>query len=182
MKSMPRFLLFLILTILWTGPGSAHERANEIISTESLFREMIDLESLTRFPTPAYRTVQFSSFDRRSSIPGGPGWFANSDGFGGEPIPNFEKTIKEPGPDGIGEYLVADLKGPGAVMRLWSAAISGKARLYIDDYTQPLYDGEAAPFFRRTYGCFSESSTLDQDLLERTIYQRDAAYAPLPFQ
>jgi hypothetical protein len=182
MRSLSRFLIVLILTALWIGPGSARERANEIITMESLFREMIDLENLTRFPEPAYRTVQFSSFDRRSSLPGGPGWFANSDGFGGEPTPNFEKTIKDPDPDGIGEYLVADLKGPGAVVRLWSAAISGKVRLYIDDYTQPLYDGEAAPFFRRTYGCFSESSALDNDLLERTIYQRDAAYAPLPFQ
>jgi len=182
MKSTPRFLLFLFLTALWTGPGSAQETADKIISTESLFRQMVDLENLTRFPTPAYKTVQFSSFDRRSRLPGGPGWFANSDGFGGEPIPNFEKTIKEPGPDGTGEYLVADLKGPGAVVRLWSAAIAGKVRLYIDDLNRPIYEGEAAPFFRRTYGCFSESSALNQDLLERTIYQRDAAYAPLPFR
>jgi hypothetical protein len=182
MKSMPRFLLFLFLTALWSGAGSARDTADKAITTESLFKEMIDLENLTRFPNPAYRTVQFSSFDRRSRLPGGPGWFANSDGFGGEPIPNFEKTIKEPGPDGTGEYLVADLKGPGAVVRLWSAAIAGKVRLYIDDLTRPIYDGEAAPFFRRTYGCFSESGALDKDLLERTIYQRDAAYAPLPFR
>jgi hypothetical protein len=182
MKSMPRFLLFLSLTALWTGSGLARETADRTITTESLFKEMIDLEGLTRFPNPAFRTVQFSSFDRRSNLPGGPGWFANSDGFGGEPIPNFEKTIKEPGPDGSGEYLVADLKGPGAVVRLWSAAIAGKVRLYIDDLTRPIYDGEAAPFFRRMYGCFSESGALDKDLLERTIYQRDAAYAPLPFR
>ncbi len=182
MQPMPRFLLFLILTTIWSGPGSARETAQGTITTESLFKEMTDLESLTRFPDPAYRTVQFSSFDRRSRLPGGPGWFANSDGFGGEPIPNFEKTLKEPGPDGIGEYLVADVKGPGAVVRLWSAAISGNVRLYIDDLSRPLYDGEAAPFFRRTYGCFSESSALDTDVLERTIYQRDAAYSPLPFR
>ena len=182
MKSKPRLLLFLFLTLIWTEPALAQEKVDKTITTESLFREMIDLEKLTRFPDPPYRTVQFSSFDRRSRLPGGPGWFANSDGFGGEPVPNFEKTLKEPGADGIGEYLVADLKGPGAVVRLWSAAISGKVRLYIDDLARPLYDGDAAPFFRRTYGCFSESASLDQDILERTIYQRDAAYAPLPFR
>jgi hypothetical protein len=182
MRRWPRFLLLLILTMLWMGPGTARETADQTITTESLFREMIDLESLTRFPNPAYRTVQFSSFDRRSRLPGGPGWFANSDGFGGEPIPNFEKTIKDPGLDGIGEYLVADLKGPGAVVRLWSAAISGKVRLYIDDLNRPVYNGEAAPFFRRTFGCFSHSGNPDNDLLERTIYQRDAAYVPLPFR
>ncbi len=182
MKSMPRLLFFLFLIPVWAGVDFAQEMNDTTITTESLFREMIDLERLTRFPDPAYRTVQFSSFDRRSSLPGGPGWFANSDGFGGEPIPNFEKTLKTPGPDGIGEYLVADLKGPGAVVRLWSAAISGKVRLYIDDLNRPLYAGEAAPFFRRTYACFSESGTLDKDLLEKTIYQRDAAYTPLPFR
>ena len=74
---------------------------------------MIDMARLTRFPDPAYRMVQFSSFDRRSQLPGGPEWFANSDGFGGEPIPNFEKVLKEPDENGIGEYLIAEVVGPG---------------------------------------------------------------------
>ncbi len=182
MKLISRFSMLIVLTTLWAGLGPAQEPKGKMITTESLFREMIDLEGLTRYPQPAYKTIQFSSFDRRSNLPGGPGWFANSDGFGGEPIPNFEKTLKEPGGDGIGEYQVVELKGPGAVVRLWSAAISGRVRLYIDDLSRPLYGGEAAPFFRRTYGCFPESAALDQNLLEKTVYQRDAAYAPLPFR
>jgi hypothetical protein len=182
MKSIPCLLLVFILSVLWAGPRSAEDTTDKDVSTETLFREMIDLERLTLVPEPAYRTVQFSSFDRRSRLPGGPGWFANSDGFGGEPVPNFEKTIKEPGADGIGEYLVADLKGPGAVLRLWSAAISGGVRLYIDDLKRPVYEGEAGRFFRRTYDCFSESENLDRALIEKTVYQRDAAYAPLPFR
>jgi hypothetical protein len=72
------------------------------VTTGSLFEEMADLEALARFPEPAFRTVQFSSFDRRSRVPEGPGWFANADG-GGEPIPNFEKVLKTPGEDGLGE-------------------------------------------------------------------------------
>ncbi|HQI29008.1 MAG TPA: hypothetical protein PLT20_13060, partial [Sedimentisphaerales bacterium] len=87
------------------------------ITTESLFQEMIDMANLARFPSPAFRTLQFSSYDRRSKLPGGPDWFANSDGFGGEPIPNFEKVLRAPDADGVGEYLIADIEGPGAVVR-----------------------------------------------------------------
>lgn len=152
------------------------------ITTGTLIEEMIDLRGLTYFPSPSFRTAQFSSYDRRSSLPGGPGWFANSDGFGGEPIPGFEKVLKEPAADGSGEYLIADVAGPGAVVRLWTASISGKVRLFIDDMERPLYDGPADDFFRRPYDAFPEAKDLDPSLLKRTFYQRDAAYAPFPFK
>jgi hypothetical protein len=151
------------------------------ITTGSLFEEMVDLANLARFPAPAYRTVQFSSYDRRSSLPGGPGWFANSDGFGGEPIPNFEEVLKVPDANGIGEYLVADVQGPGAVVRLWTAAISGNLRVYVDDIENPLYEGSADPFFRRPYDHFAQIQEIDRERFGRTVYQRDASYAPIPF-
>jgi hypothetical protein len=182
MTSRIRLTPVLLTISLLVAAGPARKTASGPVTTASLFEEMIDLERLTRFPAPAYKTVQFSSYDRRSRLPGGPDWFANDDGFGGEPIPGFDGTIKAPGPDGVGEYLVADVKGPGAVVRLWSAAISGKVKVWIDDLAHPLYDGDAGPFFQRTYDCFKKSSELDRDVLSRTIYQRDAAYAPLPFR
>ncbi len=151
------------------------------INTGSLFAEMTDLAALTRFPDPGFKTVQFSSFDRRSSVPGGPDWFANSDGFGGEPIPNFESVLKAPGADGIGEYLMADVEGPGALVRLWTASIAGQVRLYIDDMERPLHSGEADPFFRRPYDIFPEMASIDAARFRATVYQRDASYAPLPF-
>lgn len=151
------------------------------VTTGSLFEEMIDFETLSRLPDPWYRTVQFSSYDRRSRTPGGPDWFANSDGFGGEPIPNFEKVLKEPDASGIGEYVMADVEGPGAIVRLWTAAIAGRLRVYIDDMARPLYEGEADPFFRRPYNAFPEFKSIDQERFGSTVYQRDASYAPLPF-
>jgi len=107
------------------------------VTTASLFEEMVDLEALTRYPEPDFRTIQFSSFDRRSRLPGGPDWFANDDGFGGEPIPNFEAVLKPPAGSGPGEYLMADVSGPGAIVRLWKAAIAGRVRLCLDDWTPP---------------------------------------------
>ncbi|MFC2161998.1 glycoside hydrolase family 172 protein, partial [Acidobacteriota bacterium] len=151
------------------------------ITTESLFNEMIDMTGLTKFPDPAYRTVQFSSFDRRSQLPGGPEWFANSDGFGGEPIPNFEKVLKEPDENGIGEYLIAEVEGPGAVVRLWTAAIEGIVRFYLDGQTTPLYEGPAFDFFQKFFDRFSETDSLNMGRFEEAIYQRDACYTPIPF-
>lgn len=153
----------------------------EAITTEDLFKEMIDMAGLTYFPDPPYRTVQFSSFDHRSNLPGGPDWFANSDGFGGEPIPNFEEVIREPGEDGIGEYLIADIHGPGAIVRLWTARINGQINLFLDDQIEPLYDGPAQDFFQKTYDLYKEVEYLDRKQMEKTVYQRDASYTPIPF-
>jgi hypothetical protein len=151
------------------------------VTTGTLFEEMSDLWALTRSPDPDFRTVQYSSFDRRSRVPAGPDWFANADGFGEEPEPGFEKVLVPPEGDRPGEYLMADVPGPGAVVRLWTAAISGRVRVYVDDLRRPLYDGEAEPFFRRPYDIFPGLAGLDAERFRSTVYQRDASYAPIPF-
>ncbi len=151
------------------------------VSTESLFNEMIDMVGLTKFPDPVFHTVQFSSFDRRSRLPGGPDWFANSDGFGGEPTPNFEKVLKEPDESGIGEYLIAEVNGPGAIVRLWTAAIEGEIKLYLDGQSTPVYDGPAVDFFHKFYDSFSEINNISMERFQETVYQRDACYTPIPF-
>lgn len=170
-------LLVGLIFVLATACGDGRPA----VTTGSLFEEMADLEGLARFPEPAFRTVQFSSFDRRSRVPGGPDWFANADGFGGEPVPGFEKVLKAPRGEGPAEYLMADVPGPGAVVRLWTASISGTVRLYVDDMEHPLYEGEADTFFRRPYDAFPEVAAIDRDRFGATVYQRDASYAPIPF-
>jgi hypothetical protein len=182
-KVMRRFGYLLFIVFLTAGLLSCTAKSPETekTTTETLFLEMIDLTGLTYFPDPPYRTVQFSSFDHRSALPGGPDWFANSDGFGGEPIPNFEQVIQEPGEDGIGEYLIADVQGPGAIVRLWTARINGQIKLFLDDQVDPVYDGPAQDFFQKTYDFFGEVENLDRERMEKTVYQRDASYAPIPF-
>ncbi len=171
----------LLLVGLSTLSGFSGTVGAVPITTGSLFEEMVDMAALARFPGPAFRTVQFSSTDRRSRLPGGPDWFANSDGFGGEPIPNFEKVLKEPDANGVGEYLIADVPGPGAIVRLWTAAISGDVRVYLDGSETPLYAGSADGFFRRPYDPFDQIDEINRDAFGRTVYQRDASYAPIPF-
>jgi len=174
-------LTYLTLLVCSSAVLAGPRVDRRAITTGSLFDEMVDMAGLASFPEPAYRTVQFSSYDHRSRLPGGPDWFANADGFGGEPIPNFEKVLRAPDANGIGEYLVADVKGPGAIVRLWTAAIAGAVRMYLDGSQTPAYDGSADDFFHRPYDHFPQIKDIDGDRFRRTIYQRDAAYAPIPF-
>ena len=148
------FVFSAILFLIFSVSCQTGTAGRKTVATGSLFEEMIDMVNLTYFPAPSYRTVQYSSFDRRSNLPGGPDWFANSDGFGKEPLPNFEEVLKELDEEGIGEYLIANVKGPGAIVRLWSAAISGTIQLFLDGQSSPLYDGPALDFFHRPYDIF----------------------------
>jgi hypothetical protein len=151
-----------------------------MISFESLLKEMTDLERLSYLPEQPYRVLQYSSYDRRSVIPGQPEWFANSDGFGNEPVPGFEAVIAEPDEEGIGTYLVCDLQGPGVIQRLWTAGINGKIRCYFDDADTPAYDGKAEDFFWNTAGALSGLAWTDT--LQKIFRQFDATYFPVPFK
>lgn len=153
----------------------------EPVTTGSLVRELIDMPRLAEFPAPFYKTVQFSSYDHRSTVPGGPMWFANSDGFGNDPVPNFEKVLKEPQGDQPGEYLICDVDGPGAIVRLWTAAIDGKIRMYLDGANEPIYDGPADRFMRQVYSGYAEKAGLDTEMFKGTFSQRDACYFPIAF-
>ena len=181
MVKRPLTVWYLAVTPLLLGACMSTVRSTDVVTTGSLYEEMIDMVGLTKFPEPAYHTQQFSSYDRRSNLPGGPGWFANADGFGGEPVPGFEAVLQEPGDDSIGQYLIADVAGPGALVRLWTAAIDGTVQLWLDGQREPLYDGPANDFFQSPLDAFPQSADLDRDRLEQTLYQRDAVYAPMPF-
>ena len=179
---MGRILSFLFISALIFIPIYAQEgREDQSITTGLLFEEMIDLVKLTSFPDPYYRMKQYSSYDHRSRHPGGPDWFANSDGFGREPIPNFESVLIQPDETGVGEYLIADIDGPGAIVRLWTAAISGKIRMYLDGSETPLFEGEANDFFHHPYDHFPQIESINRERFQQTVYQRDASYAPIPF-
>ena len=165
----------LILAFLVTG---CKDKA-ETITTGTLLREMTDLGRLASVTGPEYRAIQYSSYDRRSSSPGRPGWFANEDGFGGEPVPGFVDVINPPDSSGTGVYLICDVRGPGAIQRLWTATISGTIRLFIDSTDEPVYEGDAQDFFHNplralTNGKVPAGST-------NGFRQFDASYLPVPF-
>lgn len=166
----------LVLAFFVLSAGISY---SQTVTTGSLLGEMIDLWRLAEFPDPDYETVQFSSFDRRSVSPSRPGWFANNDGFGKEPLPGFERVLQDPDRDGVGRYLICDVNGPGAVVRLWTAAIEGTVQVYLDGAKEPIYDGPAEPFFKRTYAAIDGAA--GDFRFEGTFSQASAGYYPIPF-
>ncbi len=115
------------------------------VSVKTLLPQMTDLSQLTQRPKPFYETAQSSSYDRKSIKPGNPDWFANGD--------NGRFVRQEKVGDRV-EWVMADLKGPGSVVRLWSANPMSVVRFYFDGETTPriekklvdLLGGKVAPF------------------------------------
>lgn len=151
------------------------------LTTGDLLREMVELDVLAEFPDPPYKTTQFSSYDRRSVAPYAPGWYANSDGFGREPVPNFVAVLQEPGADGVGRCLMAQVDGPGAIVRCWTAAINGDVAVYLDGSAEPLYQGSAAKFLGQTYSELALKAGTIAEPLPGGFRQEQACYFPIPF-
>ncbi|MCA9449657.1 MAG: hypothetical protein KC931_21230, partial [Candidatus Omnitrophica bacterium] len=169
-----RFFPCLILLFTVASEGA--------VTFHSLLSEMTRLDALSQYPDPSYKTIQFSSTDRRSTAPYASEWYANSDGFGSEPIPNVLRVLKEPGEDKIGRYVIAEATGPGAIVRTWTARINGRVSLYLDDSREPVIEGEMTDFLMDTYGMLAlDMGILKEKRLEKGFHQRNASYFPIPF-
>jgi hypothetical protein len=115
------------------------------VTSNSILQETADLSRLTKRPDPYYTTAEATSYDRATKTPGNPDWFANGDAG---------QFIREEQRDGRTERVMADLTGPGAVVRIWSANPGGTLRFYFDGETEPrfvaktadLLGGHTAPF------------------------------------
>ncbi|MDR3691990.1 MAG: DUF2961 domain-containing protein [Fimbriimonas sp.] len=116
-------ILSLAILVSLSAPVLAQE-----VSVRSLLPQMTDLTFLTHRPSPRFKMAQASSYDRRSD----PG--PNSDPFANGDAGNFVRVENTTAGK---EYVMADLKGPGAVVRLWSANPSGNLRFYFDGETTP---------------------------------------------
>ncbi len=170
------------------GPPAA---GAEAMHTGTFIRQMTDMRRLAEWPETPYTVFQVSSYDRRSEFFGGPGWFANSDGFGNEPIPGVMDVLEEPGEDKVGRFLLADVKGPGVMVRGWTARMNGTLTMWLDGEKEPVFDGAANDFLRDFYGAVSRANGIEPVITGLsgvgevgyglTMTQRDAGYYPVPF-
>ena len=111
--------------------GFALADEGTVITYESLLREMVDRDVIARFPDPAYRCLQASSYDRESDAGlESDKWFANAD---------RGQYIREETNAGRQEWVLMDVEGPGAVVRFWSANPSNDCtiRFYFDGNDEP---------------------------------------------
>jgi hypothetical protein len=125
-------LMAALLVALAPGPQAAS--ATGPITTAAAIGWLTDLDRLP-YLDPGVRTAQFSSYDRGSnSGPGTPGWPANGDSG---------QYISVNG----GEGVMAEMKGPGAIVRIWSANPQGRIKIYLDGETAPTIDMPFAAMF-----------------------------------
>lgn len=108
--------------------GERTAESSRTVTLESLLDEMVDYDSAAEFPD--YTLRQTSSYDRRSTAPDLPGWFANNDGGGYERI------------EQVGDHrekVLFEADGPGAVTRIWMTTWdkNGKLRFYFDNEEEP---------------------------------------------
>jgi hypothetical protein len=135
------------------------------ITFNSLLAEMADLARLTHKPAQPFSVHLASSYDRASITPMASsdtpsGWYANSD-WG-----NYLRVEKNAGRT---EYVMLDVDGPGAIMRIWSATLGGVLRIYIDGAAQPalaedftkLLSGKISPFLPPFAGVTAAAGNFD---------------------
>lgn len=174
-------VLLLASYLMLVGNLMAGTSQRDTITTGSLLSEMADMKRLTKTPlSDPYKTIQFSSFDRSSVSPDQPGWFSNSDGFGGATAPAFEKVLAAPDKNGVGTYLVCDVQQPGAIVRLWTAKHTGTIRMYLDGAKDPVFNGPAEDFYWLLH--HKLSGGLYKKQYDEVFRQYDAVYFPIAFQ
>jgi len=151
------------------GLALAQDGSFPVVTEESLLQEMTDLSRLARQAPAGTRLVQFSSYDRASRIEDGEkiDWFANRD------LGNYLR--KEQTPRGT-EWVMAEVEGPGAIVRMWSANAGKRIwRVYLDGGEPPVIEAKGKDLLDGLKGglpsVFSDKRNFGYNL-----------YLPIPFQ
>jgi len=117
-------------------------------TVETLLAEMTDFENLAARPEPFFKQAQASSYDRESHKGrDSESWFANRD------VGQYVRTESN---GGRKEHVLADLAGPGAVSRFWSANPdrANVTRFYFDGEASPRMELPLESLFRGADGLF----------------------------
>lgn len=115
----------------------------QTVSLPTLLEEMVDRGALTRTPEPWYTCRQASSYDRASVSSGEPEtWFANGDA---DHYVRIEDNADRR------EWVMMDERGPGAIVRIWSANPKGTIRIYLDGNAVPAIEGPMADLLAGTW-------------------------------
>lgn len=144
-------------------------RAGQRLSYVDLVHRLTDLEALAVLPVSGEQCAQWSSYDRRSrydSVTGKyVGWDANGDGGG---------IIRKEG----GKLVLAEMKGPGCIWRIWSATPKdGHVRVFLDGASEPAVDLPFSGYFDGKNAPFTRSA-----LVHTTPANGWNNYTPIPYQ
>jgi hypothetical protein len=109
------------------------------VTLKSLLEEMVDRSEIAKLADPAYKCLQWSSYDRRSVTPDDQNhWYANMD---------RSWFIRKEQRNGRLEHVMMDEAGPGAIVRIWTtwdgnSIVPGSTlRIYLDGSDIPAIEG-----------------------------------------
>lgn len=126
MKMARNFFILVCATVLMMAMQARGE-----VSTQSLLNEMVNFDSVARWPQPEFTCKIASSYDRASKSPNQPGWFANQD---------QNQFIRDEQVNGHTERVMMDADGPGCIVRFWLTTDRNKQgilRIYLDGAKKP---------------------------------------------
>jgi hypothetical protein len=128
----------VVVSIAWLALSYV-VRAEQTLSYADLVHRMTDLSHLAVLPVAGEQCAQWSSYDRKSRYDEATGkyvdWAANGDGQG---------VIRTEGD----QIVMAEMKGPGCIWRIWSAAPGkGHVKIYLDDQKEPVIDLPFSAYF-----------------------------------
>lgn len=157
---MSRTLKGILIGLLLSTPALAAPRPYS-----AFLRDVVDLERLAVLPQEGATCKQFSSYDRASRI-GDDGrlidWGANGDAG------NFLRQD----PEG---HVLAEMDGPGCIVRIWSANPAGTLKVYID--------GAATPTFQADFAALTQGKVLGIRPPIVGIHALGAnCFLPMPYQ
>lgn len=115
-------------------PDSDPDETPDLVTSlkySELLEEMVSFDGMTRYPDTDYESRQESSYDRRSTDPLSPEWFANDDGWG---------YIRYEYPEGRVEKVIFDERHPGVITRIWLTSFGSPEtilRFYFDGAEEP---------------------------------------------
>jgi hypothetical protein len=147
-------------------------RAEETLSYGELVHRLTDLSRLAVLPAPGEQGAQWSSYDRASKYDEKTGkyvqWDANGDGQG---------IIRKEGDQSV----MAEMKGPGCIWRIWSAAPGkGHVKIFLDDRQKPVVDLPFAEYFDGKHAPFNYPA-LSYNLADVHCSGQNL-YLPIPYQ
>jgi len=146
-------------------------QSSDDIGVGQLLEELADLSRLAELPDPPYVAHMASSYDRRSrSKQQRDSWFANDD-WASRERPNFLRVEEIAGRR---EYVLLDVEGPGALVRLWTATPTGTLRVYVDHHDRPVLE---APMLDLLAG-----NDVIPEPFAHVAARGYSAYFPIPFQ
>jgi hypothetical protein len=117
---------FVISLVLCLASRAAPQ---EVVTTATLFRNLYNLESLPLAKDERCR--QFSSYDRSG---------------GNDDAANYLAWDRDA--SGKGKALLAEMQGPGAIVRIWSAHPDGTLKIYLDGQGEPTINMPFDQFFK----------------------------------